>query len=463
MKTTDFNLFLQDDWRVTPRLTLNLGLRYEYQKNPQPININPSLPQTANRVDDRNNFGPRIGFAFDLTGDGKTALRGGWGLYYGRVINSTVYNALINTGVGVDRGQRQVTLTASNSAAPVFPNLLTSGTLVAPDVQFFDADFQLPQIHQADFIFEREIARNTVVSASYLFSYGNSLPNFVDTNLRPPATFVNMTVNGGPFAGQVYQTPLFVGARPNTSFGRITEIRSDVWSKYHALVLQANRRLTNGLQLQTNYTFSRASDNGQTSQTFTTNNAPFNAFDQSKETALSAFDRRQKLVVSAVYNTDFGLDDNKVGRAILNGWTFAPILNAFSGTRFTGNLSGTINPQSFGFASSATPGGGANGSGGSSRFALVPRNFFKQPNIWYFDMRISRRFRITEGTKLELLAEGFNVFNRTQVTLVNSTLYTISGSALNFNGGATGFNSVTGADSTLFRERQIQLAARFEF
>ncbi|HKY28085.1 MAG TPA: TonB-dependent receptor [Pyrinomonadaceae bacterium] len=463
MKTTDFNLFLQDDWRVTPRLTLNLGLRYEYQKNPQPINVNGLLPQTANRVDDRNNFGPRIGFAFDVTGDGKTALRGGWGLYYGRVINSTVYNALINTGVGVDRGQRQVTLTASNAAAPVFPNLLTSGTLVAPDVQFFDEDFQLPQIHQADVIVEREIARNTVVSASYLFSYGNSLPNFVDTNLRPPSTFVNMTVNGGPFAGAVYRTPLFTGARPNTAFGRLTEIRSDVWSKYHALVLQANRRLTNGLQLQMNYTLSRASDNGQTSQTFTTNNVPFNAFDQSAENALSAFDRRQKLVVSAVYNTDFGLDDNKVGRALLNGWTFAPIFNAFSGQRFTGNLSGTINPQSFGFASSTTPGGGANGSGGATRFALVPRNFFKQPNIWYVDMRVSRRFSITEGTKLELLAEGFNVFNRTQVTLVNNTLYTISGSALNFNSGATGFNSVTGADSTLFRERQIQLAARFEF
>ena len=63
MKTTDINYFVQDDWRVTPRLTLNLGLRYEYQLNPDPINVNPSLPQTNNKVDDRNNFGPRIGFA----------------------------------------------------------------------------------------------------------------------------------------------------------------------------------------------------------------------------------------------------------------------------------------------------------------------------------------------------------------------------------------------------------------
>src|SRR5206468_10087097 len=97
-----------DDWRISPRLTVNLGLRYEYQRNPKPVNANPSLPQTQNLVNDRNNFGPRVGFAYDVKGDGKTSIRGGWGVYYGRVINSTVYNALINTGVGVDRAQRQV-------------------------------------------------------------------------------------------------------------------------------------------------------------------------------------------------------------------------------------------------------------------------------------------------------------------------------------------------------------------
>jgi hypothetical protein len=462
MKTTDYNFFLQDDWKVNSRLTLNLGMRYEYQRNPDPINVNAALPQTANKVSDANNFGPRIGFAYDLTGDGKTSLRGGWGLYYGRVINSTVYNALVNTGVGIDRAQRQVTLTATSAAAPAYPNLLTAGTLVAPAVQYFDNSFQLPQIHQADLVFERQISRNTVVSASYLFSFGNSLPNFVDVNLNAPSAVVDFNVIGGPFGGQIYHSPIFTGARPNTAFGAITAIRSDVWSKYHALVLQANRRLTNGLQFQTNYTLSRASDNGQSSVTFTSANLPLNAFDQSAENALSSFDRRHKFVASVVYNTDFAsLKNNEVGRAIFNGWTFAPILNAFSGQRFSGNISGTISPTAFGFASNTIQASGVNGSAGATRFG--PRNFFKQPSIWYLDMRVSRRFKLSESMNFELLAEGFNLFNRTQVTTVNQTLYTINGNTLTFNGGASGFNSVTGADSTLFRERQIQLGARFQF
>ncbi|HKY45557.1 MAG TPA: TonB-dependent receptor, partial [Pyrinomonadaceae bacterium] len=138
MKTQDFNYFVQDDWRVNPRLTLNLGLRYEYQRNPDPVNVNPLLIQTHNIVDDRNNFGPRVGFAYDVSGDGKTSIRGGWGLYYGRVINSTVYNALINTGVGTDVAQRQYSASASNLPAacagqsadncallPIYPNLLS--------------------------------------------------------------------------------------------------------------------------------------------------------------------------------------------------------------------------------------------------------------------------------------------------------------------------------------------------
>ena len=472
LSTRDLNFFVQDDWRVSSRLTVNLGYRYEYQRNPfnDPTRINSAIPQTGNRVSDKNNHGPRIGFAYDVKGDGKTSIRGGYGIYYGRVINSTVYQALISTGLGADVAQRQVSVTATNAIAPTYPNLIPPGTLTTPSVNYFATNFQLPRIHQLDAIFEREIARNTVVSASYMFSLGQYLPNFVDVNEAGPSTFVNVNVSGGPFDGRIYRTPIFTGARIIPAFGQIQEIRSDVFSKYNALVLQFNRRMTKGVQITSSYTLSRAYDNGQTSNTFTPSfSVPFNPYDQSGEGALSSFDRRHKFVYSMVWTSNYKNKDNKTARALLNGWTFAPIFNWFSGARYTANLSGSIAPTSFGFASSTTPGGGVNGSGGSQRFALLPRNAFHQPSIQYLDMRVSRRFPIGEKAKIEVLGEVFNFFNRTQVTSVNTTIYSFSTSGCPAGGSAqcllfnTPFGQTTGADSTLFRERQVQLAVRFEF
>jgi hypothetical protein len=420
---------------------------------------------------DKNNFGPRLGFAYDATGDGKTSIRGGYGIYYGRIINSTILNALTNTGNSA--GQTQVSLNpatnpvtaAGNAAAPIFPNVLTTAPPGASAVQYFASNFANPMIHQLDFIVEREVARNTVVSASYLASFGKSLPNFVDTNLNRPTAIGRFNIVGGPFDGQVWNIPFFGGSRPNTAFGAITEIRSDVQSKYHALVLQANRRLTNGLQFQTSYTLSRSSDNGQSSTTFTADNLPFNAFDQQFENSYSSFDRRHKFVASVVYNTHFYAQGaSGAGHAILDGWTIAPVFNALSGPRFTATVSGNAN-AAFGSTNQA---GGLNGSNGSTRFALVPRNFFKQPKIVNTDLRLSRRFHLRESMNLELLAESFNIFNRTQVSGVNSRIYsaTIVGTAPNQSGLLTydpAFGTISEAGATLFRERQVQFAVRFEF
>ncbi len=460
-RTIDFAFFAQDDWRVTPRFTLNLGLRWDYEKFPEPFLVNSTLPQTGNRPSDKNNFGPRIGFAADLTGDGKTSLRGGYGIYYGRINGTIIINSLINTGLTT--GQAVSSVAATSSAAPIFPNVLTSAPAGTAAVNYFRDGFQNPLIHQGDLVFEREVARNTVVSASYLFSFGNHLTTFVDTNLNPPTSQGRVSILDGPLAGQTWAFPYYRGTRPNTNFGNILEIRDSISTKYNALVLQANRRLTNGLQFQSSYTLSRSQDNGgsQSSATFTPSfSSLFDPFDAQADSGYSTFDRRHKFVASVVYNTNFKSLDG-AGKAILNGWTIAPIVNMFSGFRYTPQTNAFTTSAVFG----ASPAGGVNGSNGSLRFALLPNNFFHAPSIKYVDLRVSRRFTIKENAKLELLAEGFNIFNRTQVTGVNNRMYVLSNQGGNI---VATFDPTFGTPSDLsngffFRERQIQLAVRFEF
>ncbi|HUE81912.1 MAG TPA: TonB-dependent receptor [Pyrinomonadaceae bacterium] len=455
--TVDLAFYIQDDWRWSPRLTVNLGLRYEIQLNPDPQIPNPLFPQTGRFPTDKNNFGPRGGFAYDVTGDGKTSVRGGIGVYYARLINSTISNAITNTGV--DRGQVQI-FSNPNTGNPIFPNVLPAPAGIAnpsgahvpgSSIVVLEEDLHLPMIIQGDFIFERQIARNTVVSASYLASRGRFLPGFVNVNLAPPTQFATLTVASGEFAGQSVTVPVFT-SRINPNFFNITEVRGTVDSTYHALVLQANRRLTNGLQFQVNYTLSRAEDNGQTSVTFSTTNTPTDPFNLDLDRGLSNFHIPHRFVASAVYNPkDFGLGETALGRAIFSGWTLAPIVTLQSGRPHSAGVNGRP---------AGALNNGITGSGGNSFFLPLGRNSFKQPKIVNVDMRLSRRFRFTENMNLEFLIEGFNLFNRTHVTNVNSTAFNISGTSLI---PFAGFGTESATGNTIFQQRQVQWAARFAF
>ena len=479
--TTDINFFIQDDWRASPRLTVNLGLRYEYEKLPDPQIPNPLAPATAVFPSDKNNWGPRFGFAYDVTGDGKTSVRGGFGIYYGRIINSTISNAITNTGVAT--GQLQFNFLPATAGSPTYPNVLPGPPVGAaatrPDIIQFAPNMANPQIYQMDLVFEREVAKNTVASVSILASLGRRLPTFVDTNLVFPTQATPFTVVGGDLNGQVFRFPRYT-ARPNANFGRITEIRSTIKSEYEALVLQLNRRLDKGLQFQINYTFSKATDNGQGSQTFTSPNVPLDPNDYGLESGRTNFDIPHRFVASVVWNPTFFSNDsdNKVGRAIFNGWTIAPIIQISSGRPNSAAVSGnapacTVAAICGGSALTAAASTGLFGAGGANRFPLFERNSFRFPKTANVDLRISRRFNLSETMNIEVLGEAFNLFNRVNVTDRGTRLYSISTASattaplLPVGTPILIFDPTFGvpneAGNTIFRERQIQFAVRFEF
>jgi hypothetical protein len=449
-------------------LTINAGLRWDKEILPQPQIPNPLAPATGNFPADNNNFGPRLGFAWDLTGQGKTVVRGGGGIYYGRIINSTISNAITNTGgAGSQFQTNSIIPSASNSATlPLYPNILTAGSPSAgkPAIVVFGPHSQNPMIYEYDAVFEHQFAHNTAVSASYVGSTGHNLPIFLDANLPAPTT-ATWTIMGGPLDGQKVTLPAFVGLRPNTNFAAITTISTVVTSNYNAMVLQLNRRMTRGLQFQTSYTLAKATDDGQSSQTFTATNNALNPFDLSAEKGPSIFDIRHRFVGSVVWQPDYFNDRGRAARWLLSGYTIAPIVTVSSGLPYTALISGNL--PNTGAPAGGIPSGGVLGAGGTNRPPFVGRSAFRLPSTAEVDLRFARAFTIRERVRLEVFAEAFNLFNRVNYTSASTTEFTAGGTfaapTLTYNSAT--FGTLTNANSGTSTpiQRVIQIGGHFSF
>jgi hypothetical protein len=397
----NIGFFVQDEWRPRRDLTVNAGLRYDAQFLPDPVRT------------DANNFAPRFGIAYAPDG-GKWVVRAGFGIYFDRVPLRATSNALQRDG----SKYIVVQLSPTQAGAPAFPNVLSAQPatlLTKPNITRIDPDIENSYSEQASLQFERELPGNASLSVGYVYLRGLHL--ILSRNVNVPRFPVSA---GVPNLG-----------RPDPAWGNISRYESAGDSYYNGMVVSFNKRAARWANLRVSYTLSKTMDD--VGNFFFS--APQNNFDIRDDLGLSDNDQRHRLVISGT------LEATREGQArgvrgALRGFQLSYIFTYASGLPF--NIV-TGNDRNFDTNNNDRPAG-------------VGRNTGRGFNFASLDLRLSRRFQFTERVSLELLAEGFNVLNRSNFAIPNNT----------FGTGATPPASF-GQPTAAFEPRQFQLGLRLGF
>ena len=416
--------FVQDDIRLTSKLKINLGARYDIFVRPA-ANLNPALPATGVIPQDYNNFAPRVGMAYDLTGNGKTVLRAGYGIYYNTVVAQTFNTFLRGNG----RAITNVNVTPTDPGAPGFSRDVAPNSAgvagVLSDVRVFDPNFRDLFTHNTFVTFEREIVADFALAATWQGTFGRNLPYALTDNLPSAGTL--------PDGRPRYTTT----GRPNPRYGNIFRSVSEGYQDYNGFVLTATKRFAKGLSFQFAYHTSKvqgvAFSNDFTGfGIFTSPSDPKTA---TQDHGPGDFDMRHRITFTGVWEPRLAKLTGPAN-AILNGW----------------NLSTRVIGQT-GFSFNATTGRDENGDTiFNDRPANTGYNAFKEPGYSTVDFRLARTLKLRERSGIELMAEVFNVANRLNPTNINRVY------GFNPTPNAN-FQQVTAAENA----RQFQLAIRYSF
>ncbi|MGH9742879.1 MAG: TonB-dependent receptor [Candidatus Acidiferrum sp.] len=423
--------FLQDHWSMTRQLTLDLGMRYDFEHLPAGFN------------QDTNNFSPRIGLAWSPLP--KWAFRAGYGVFFDRFVLANLTRAIEKNG---SQAFEQV---ADGTAAAQFFAITQGGPLgapamgIAPSVFRPDPNAATPYSMQANAGAEYLLAKNLTLRADYLFVRGLKLPRTLNVNLLPPVilTLANAASLGVPNpAPQQVGRDVFTPARLDTRFDDIYHLQDSSQSTYHGLSFTVSRQMNEDLEFSASYTLSKTLDDASDFD-----EQPQNPFDLRAENALSRQDQQQRFVFNALWDLPIGDDEDNPGKSQENaGWltqTFshieaAPIL-AIESDRPVNPITGLDSNQSHAFPLSARPLG-------------LGRNSLDTPVLATMDLRVLKYFPFGGVRRLDVVAEFFNLFNSANVTQVNP----VFGSGL---APMPGFGqSIAGTGA-----RQIQFSLDFEF
>ncbi len=475
---TLFGLYVQDNFKLNQRLTINAGLRYEFTTQPVDIygrdsaliNIDDTEPTIGPLYKNPTykNLSPRVGFAWDIFGDGSTSLRGGYGLYF----NTNNQQNLIVTVTNPPATPRII---IANPTFPVPPFERGVGNSIRP-VQF---DLENPYVHVWNLNLQRKLWFNTVATIGYAGSRGVHLLRSNDVNTAVPTRLADGTIFFPPGS-----------PRQNTAFSTIELKSSDGNSWYNALIFDIRKQFDRGLSVQSSYTFSRSIDTTQASTFFsdatngtTTAFPEFPGMDYNK--GLSDFHAKHNWVVNFIWEIPFARGMEGAAGKLLDGWQLSGIARLRSGNPLTvfvaNNRSRSLWSPSLGPGigfdrASLAPGrtyedavtGDPNRYFDPTAFMLQPagtlgttgRGAFIGPNLRTFDLAAVKNTRwaaLGENTNIELRLEAFNLFNRTNFG--NPGLIAFAGRADNEQ-PLSSFGLIR---TTITSSRQIQVGLRISF
>ena len=430
--SNDYSAFVQDTIRVTGRLALSLGVRYDMQTfNSKDLKSNPLWPGSGKMPSDKNNFSPRVGFAYSIGDQKPLVVRGGFGIFYTRLpqlYESAVINhdGLTGSFLFLDNAD-----TTAHQIFPTYPNVLVTCTRgpvsCAPpdslqpylknDLSTFATNFVTPKVQQGSLSIEREFADRFAVGVSYLYVHGENLIRARDVNLPQPTqySYPIYDSSGDTFTNSLYTVDSFATwqtqqsfscpfppcindvARPLPQLSAINQFESVANSIYHGMTVSLRRRMTRGFYFRLAYTWAHAIDDGQDALVAGRPVTVQNSYSTSKERGPSVTDQRNRLSVSWIAEPrPFGRGEAVLGR-IFNDWKIAGVLSYGSGRPTDARVTGDPNRDD---------------NSSNDRLAGFGRNAFLGPDYATTDLRLTRIIHITERLRLELAAESFNLFNR---------------------------------------------------
>lgn len=428
--------FVQDDWRVSPRLTLNLGARYEIETGaliPDYIErfkpqLDPQLPHPDKS--DRNNLGPRAGASYDLRGDGKTIIRGGAGIYFGSVNFNRTANKLLSDGwmtIIVDQAfpTRQPCFQGHTleEAITQNPKLLLPGcgslsfdelyALAPKAITTFDPDYQVDRAIQSTIGFAHQLMEDLAIEADFVYNRTGPDKAASDVNLFfDPAT-------GGPKDPRIF-------GRPDPRFTSITTQASWGRSVYKALQVRVNKRMRHNYQFQANYTLATSS---RDNLGFGPSPTPDNPFDRN-EWGPAEGSATHRLSVNGVIDLPLGL---QVGGVLL----------AYSGIHYDNRVAGDF--WNLGRATSRTY------READGTLVTLERNSNVGSPFAKLDLRVTKWFKLGGDRQVALVAELFNVLNRANYGSYGTTL------------GSRTYRQPLRNPSNQFAPRQTQIGVRVAF